>query len=504
MKLSFISLLLFLQSIFALQIPVYKLIKYEHQGVLYGSQVSSLKLAGAHYKNVEEIQRKMALVHASDLHLTLFHVILANKPGALLIILEENEPEKIRDIELYLGTHRFYFPIFFTFQTLEIMELYEQLYWLKGDGIQFVLNSNVEAEGLRNVTLENYYGFLNDYDEALPTVVLAAHYDSFSIVPELSFGMDSNGSGVIALGEIAKLLKKNLINSKPKYNVLILFNSGGNDNFIGLQRWLDSKAPDLKHAINNIAFALCLDTIGKSEELTFHITRFPRKDETELINLFSGFNRTASKYQISLNYFKKKVDLVDNYIPWGHETFIKKKIVAATLSHLERPANSTLEKNSIYDRKSNINLHILEKNVMFIYEALVRFLDGDHENAQMKVQAKLSSDALGWLKKFSSHSRFPTKIVSGSEFLILFRDYVREALGNNMKLQKFHGSDDVYFDTKVEILNSYKMKSKVLDLYIFLYVVIYLLLLWISVKYVGSIKFITSKKSRHKNFNHQY
>ena len=45
-------------------------------------------------------------------------------------------------------------------------------------------------------------------DESQPTVAVIAHYDSMSVAPTLSYGVDSNGSGVIVLLELARLFSR--------------------------------------------------------------------------------------------------------------------------------------------------------------------------------------------------------------------------------------------------------------------------------------------------------
>lgn len=49
------------------------------------------------------------------------------------------------------------------------------------------------------------YGFLYEYSEQLSTLALVTHYDSFSVVPELTQGGNNNISGVAAFFELARI-----------------------------------------------------------------------------------------------------------------------------------------------------------------------------------------------------------------------------------------------------------------------------------------------------------
>ena len=63
------------------------------------------------------------------------------------------------------------------------------------------------------------------------------------ILQSLSFGGDSNGSGVVALLEIARLFSKLYMSSRShaKYNLLFLLSGGGKFNYQGTKRWIEDQ-----------------------------------------------------------------------------------------------------------------------------------------------------------------------------------------------------------------------------------------------------------------------
>ncbi|KAG8075654.1 hypothetical protein GUJ93_ZPchr0006g45205 [Zizania palustris] len=74
--------------------------------------------------------------------------------------------------------------------------------------------------------------------EQLPTIAIVANYDTFGAAPELSVGSDSNGSGAVALLEIARFFSRLYSNPKTrgKYNLLFGLTSCGPYNYNGTNK----------------------------------------------------------------------------------------------------------------------------------------------------------------------------------------------------------------------------------------------------------------------------
>jgi hypothetical protein len=73
-------------------------------------------------------------------------------------------------------------------------------------------------------------------DTVLPTIAIVAYYDTFGTVPDLARGADANGSGVVALLELARLFSKlyrTQLRTIGRYNLLFLLTSADAFNFWG-------------------------------------------------------------------------------------------------------------------------------------------------------------------------------------------------------------------------------------------------------------------------------
>lgn len=378
MRIGIVFLLAVCQAL--LQVPVYRLVQYDYEGNSFGSQVSSFNFLGSTFNNELEVPLKLTFIHENSLTQEVLEATIALKPSAILIIL--NQVTRIsKEIQTFLGSNVFHFPIYFAEETEELMEVYKTLQstgeqTIDSDQLQFSVSSD-EKPVIKNLQQENFYGFIDEFSENHPTIALVTYLDSFSIIPELTSGADSNASGLVILLELIRLLKKAYSQAPASFNILFLISSSGTTNFQGLKHWLSAEDQELQQIRGSISFALCLDTLGTSENIYMHTTRFQKEGEADLSNLYLQFNLTSEKMKVPLTYIKKKVNMADPFTPWQHESFVKNKIVSATLSRLETIRNSIVEHGNLQDKKANID--VVMRNIKLIGESLIKHVYGKNE-----------------------------------------------------------------------------------------------------------------------------
>ncbi|XP_015359300.2 nicalin [Marmota marmota marmota] len=191
--------------------------------------------------------------------------------------------------------------------------------------------------------------------EDLPTIVIVAHYDAFGVAPWLSLGADSNGSGVSVLLELARLFSRlyTYKRTHAAYNLLFFASGGGKFNYQGTKRWLEDNLDHTDSSLlqDNVAFVLCLDTVGRGSSLHLHVSRPPR--EGTLQHAFLRELETVAAHQfpeVRFSMVHKKINLADDVLAWEHERFAIRRLPAFTLSHLESHRDG--QRSSIMDVRS--------------------------------------------------------------------------------------------------------------------------------------------------------
>lgn len=177
---------------------------------------------------------------------------------------------------------------------------------------------------------------------AVPTIAVVAHVDSFGLAPGISYGADSDATGVVALVELARLFSSlySSAHTRGKYDLLFLFTGAGKVNFEGSKRWLESQTSNLP----GVEFALCLDSLGGGDDLYFHVSKPPaagtRSDD--LLQSLRGVAKSTSG-GLDVPLVHKKINTAQKGRSWEHEQYRLKGVQSATLSrHPEADASASV------------------------------------------------------------------------------------------------------------------------------------------------------------------
>ncbi|KAF5897596.1 nicalin-1-like, partial [Clarias magur] len=157
------------------------------------------------------------------------------------------------------------------------------------------------------------------------------------------------------------------------FHLLFSLTGGGKYNFIGTKHWL---AENMDHAESsllhdNVAFVLCLDSLGSGDELFLHVSRPPKPDTPQ-------FNFIQQLQEVILSRFPwvrfgtvhKKINLQESTLAWEHEHYGMRHIPGFTLSHLQDSRSE--RRGSILDTMSQVDIRKLKRNTVIVAEALVR------------------------------------------------------------------------------------------------------------------------------------
>ena len=512
----------------------YRLVQYEINNTQYGSQYSSLNYIGCYFKS--DCLRKIALVPLNEIKsYSEIDNILNSTANAILFIIPNNTYSEnnnefnlfLNEFQINLSNKTLYLPIYFTYENEAILS---SLNYLKNE---FAFNSKQEKKNfldylgisqnflyfslkikdpiLKNtLILENFYGFLeakSKTESVNPIIAIVTHYDNFGIVNELTNGINDNGSGIIALLELIRTLSKYYENNNNnnnnnmneiKYDILFLLTSAGNLNFEGTNYFLNNLEPQIS---DNLQYVLCLDSIGDLNEknLYMHLSRFPKEEEFTPNLLYEIFNKTAKKNKIGLNYEKKKIYLSNVYVPWQHEQFSKKKILSATLSS-KKSINTDNNFNRVLINDNELNKKTLIKNIKFIAESILTFLFTNiNNNNTVNVINRIKNDEdlvdenniNRMINNIKNISRYPINIEKNSKFNNDLFKYFNGYL-HKVKRQNFEYNEIKFYENNSGEIKIYNVKSKMIDLYLLIGILIYLLIIYIYTK--GIKNFIVGLK----------
>ncbi|TSK53783.1 Nicalin-1 [Bagarius yarrelli] len=382
------------------EFTVYRMQQYDLQGQNYGSRNAILNTE-ARTVEAEVLSRRCVMMRLADFSYEKYQKALRQSAGAVVIILPKNMSTMPQDIvqqfmelEPELMATETIVPVYFALEDNELLSIYTQtqvssasqgsssaaevlLHSATANGFQMV-TSGAQSKAVSDWAITSLEGKLSGAGgEDLPTIVLVAHYDSFGVAPWLSYGSDSNGSGVAVLLELARLFSKLYSHKRThsEYNLLFFLSGGGKFNYQGTKRWLEDNLDHTESSLlqDNVAFVLCLDTIGSGDSLYLHVSKPPKEGTPQYALLRELQTVISQQYpELKFSMIHKKINLADDTLAWEHERFGIRRLPAFTLSHLESHRSSM--RNSIMDMRTRVDLKKLSRNTKLLAESLARVI----------------------------------------------------------------------------------------------------------------------------------
>ncbi|KAK3524138.1 hypothetical protein QTP70_018028 [Hemibagrus guttatus] len=447
-------LLLFAQLLHASALPAassyeftaYRMQQYRLQQEKHGCQ-GAMVVAEARSPDDSSLTRRCVIMKLSDFTLDRFLKAKTQNAAALLILIPQNISNISDDvIQSFMVTEsealkmEMLMPVYVVPEDEQLLYMYEEVKhtvakksasilirvvrsMVTTTAFQILVNNNSPIKSITDssiITLESESekflyskGVLPGVGEDPATIVITAHYDSFGLAPWMSYGADSNGSGVTILLELARLFQRLYRDPRNKaptfashfacslvslplskdmrcrmigifklsvvcismFHLLFFLTGGGKYNYIGTKHWL---AENMDHAESsllhdNVAFVLCLDSLGSGDKLFLHVSRPPKPETPQFSFIQQLEDVISSRFPwVKFGIIHKKINLQESTLAWEHERYGMRHIPGFTMSHLQDPRSE--RRGSILDTMSQVDVRKLKRNVVIVAEALVRYM----------------------------------------------------------------------------------------------------------------------------------
>uniref|UniRef100_A0A8C2J6X4 Nicalin n=1 Tax=Cyprinus carpio TaxID=7962 RepID=A0A8C2J6X4_CYPCA len=518
-----LSLVLFLVLVCPLraeaahEFSVYRMQQYDLQGQTYGSRNAILNTE-ARTVDAEVLSRRCVMVRLADFSYEKYQKALRQSAGAVVIILPQNMSTMPQDIvqqfmelEPELLATETIVPVYFALEDEELLSIYTQtqissssqgsssaaevlLHTATANGFQMV-TSGAQSKAVSDWAITSLEGRLTGAGgEDLPTIVLVAHYDSFGVAPWLSYGADSNGSGVAVLLELARLFSRlySYKRTHAGYNLLFFLSGGGKFNYQGTKRWLEDNLDHTDSSLlqDNVAFVLCLDTLGNSDNLHLHVSKPPKEGSPQHALLRELETVAAHQHpDLKFSMVHKKINLADDTLAWEHERFGIRRLPAFTLSHLE--SHRSPARHSIMDMRSvsslegagehSLQTRLCEADVLSLVCCCLSAVLRSHQQVQEDQLASL----VDWLTAQPRAAQLLDKdssIVNTLEYYL--SRYLKDVKRHLVRADK-RDPEFVFYDQLKQTMNAYRVKPAIFDLLLAVCIASYLGVLYLAVQNFG-------------------
>ncbi|KAM8745043.1 nicalin-1 isoform X3 [Acanthopagrus latus] len=520
------------------EFTVYRMQQYDLQGQPYGTRNAILNTE-ARTVEAEVLSRRCVIMRLADFSYEEYQKALRQSAGAVVIILPKNMSavpqdivQQFMELEPEMLATETIVPVYFAMEDDELLSIYTQtltssssqgslsaaevlLHTATANGFQMV-TSGAQSKAISDWAITSLEGRLAGVGgEDLPTIVVVAHYDSFGVAPWLSYGADSNGSGVSMLLELARLFSKLYTYKRTHagYNLLFFVSGGGKFNYQGTKRWLEDNLDHTDSSLlqDNVAFVLCLDTLGNGDSLHLHVSKPPKEGSPQYSLLKELEMVVASQYpEVKFSMVHKKINLADDMLAWEHERFGIRRLPAFTLSHL--PSHRLAQRSSIMDVRPHVDVKKLGRNTKVVAEALARVIynltekgaPGDLQifTEQMQVQEDQLSAVVDWLTAQPRAAQLVDKdssVVSTLEYHL--GHYLKDVKRHYVKADK-RDPEFVFYDQLKQTMNAYRVKPAIFDLLLAVCIAAYLGMMYLAIQNFGVLYSVVRRITQPKTKVH--
>lgn len=508
------------------EFPVYRMQQYDLHGVPHGCRSAPVNLE-ARSLSGWSTSRHCIVARLQDITIDHFREI-RSKAGALLVVLPKDmddmaseEKQVFMELERNMMSQEVFIPIYFAHWTPELQIILDDvsnslvtdekagtaaqalLHSVSANGYQIIINTN-KAQPKTDVNVASIQGKLSGYgmEDKLPTIAIVAHYDSFGIAPEVSFGADSNGSGVAVLLELARIFSHLYANAQThaRVNLLFLLSGAGKLNYQGSKKWLEDQLDGVESSLlQEAAFILCLDTVSHSNTLYVHVSKPPR-DGSAGSQFLKELQSIRDDIQVEVVH--KKINLAEEVLAWEHERYSIRKLPAFTLSSLK--SHKEAIRGTIFDTRNGVSTDLLARNTEVVAQALARHLynissDSFAFSSHMGVEV----DSLKmWLDFLVAQPRSAQLLCEKTNPLVSALQDIMDRYLKDVRIT-YQSPDKrdpefVFYDVTKAIVNVYSVKPAVFDLFLTCAIAVYLTLVYFFIQsfpvlYTGMSAFVSKK-----------
>ncbi|XP_075217184.1 BOS complex subunit NCLN [Lycorma delicatula] len=512
------------------EFPVYRMQQYDLHGVPHGCRSAPVNLE-ARALTGWSTSRHCVVARMQDITADQFREIRA-KAGALLVVLPEDlsalsEDNKQALIELERGMlfQEVFIPVYFAVWSPALQEILDDvthsrltdekaataaqalLHSVSANGYQIVINTN-KASPKVDINIASIQGKLSGYgvEDKLPTIAIVAHYDSFGVAPDLSFGAESNGSGVAMLLELVRLFS-NLYSTSQTHaraNLLFFLSGGGKLNYQGSKKWLEDSLDSADGSIlQEASFVICLDTVTSGNSLYLHVSKPPR--EGSALAQFHKELRTASAGKVQVELVHKKINLAEEVLAWEHERFSIRRLPAFTFSSMR--SHKDPKRGTILDVRQSVQVDKLTRNTEIVAQALASHIYNiSYPASPFSDDVGVEEDSLKvWLDFLAGQPRAAQLLAEKNNPLVqTLNDILSRYLKDVKVLYQSPDKRDpefVFYDVTKATVNVYSVKPAVFDLFLTFAIALYLGLVYLFVQNFPSLYsampfFVSSKKNK--------